>query len=174
MVGAEVLVAKLMKTAAGRFIAACLLLALGLFFLAAGWPDLEDAKNLRANREVITALVIETRVNHGMHFETTYDLRYRFKPLGSDRWFTRGERGTNRSDIWSAFPKDQWLEAQRTGMLNVVYLPAHPEINRPLSQASGNLWTERVIVIMASAMVGGAMLWISVMIVRLLKLEPVK
>jgi hypothetical protein len=119
-VGLEHVILDLLRTRRGRIVVATLTTALGALFVYVAQPDADDIGRLKKSGATIDADVVETRISHGTHFDTSYDVRYRFRVAGSDRWFTREERGTGRSDLWSSIPKDQWARAKQEGLVRVA------------------------------------------------------
>ena len=150
--GVEHLILDLLRTRRGRIVVATLTTALGALFLHIAQPDADDLRRLKKSGATVDADVVETRISHGTHFDTSYDVRYRFRLAGSDRWFTREERGTSRTDLWSSLPKDQWERAKQDGLVRVVYVIDDPRINRPVANASESdalsiLWVSWVVLI---------------------------
>ena len=104
----EHLILSLLRTTRGRVVVAALTLAVGAAFVYIAWPDVHDAWRLDRSRATIDAEVVETRTMTGQHFETIYDGRYRFQLPDRSEWFTRRERGTGRSDLWSSLDQAEW------------------------------------------------------------------
>ena len=91
----------LLKTRRGSVVVALLAIALGTVFCLIAYPDLRDHWRLRRSTAVADAEVLETRTSSGQHFETHYDLRYRFRVPGHKGWFSHCEKRTSRRDLWT-------------------------------------------------------------------------
>jgi len=121
------------KTARGRVIVSLLAILIGTLFCWIAYPDLRDARSVRRSRAGIDAQVTAWRVSSTHHGSDSFDLRYRFKPPGHDRYFTRRERGTRNDNVWSSLEEKEWQEARESGQIRVVYVPDKPGINCPAS-----------------------------------------
>lgn len=156
----------LLTTPRGRAIVALMLVALGTVFIAIAWPDTLASWRLKRSRAVVDAEVVETRVGTGQHGEAHYELRYRFHAPGYDGWFTREERGTGRTGLWSQLGRPEWERAGYTGRLPVVYVPTDPRINVPVGAESSARSDVLAGLIIGSLCATGGLVWLAVMAAR--------
>ena len=166
----EHFILSLLGTARGRVVVAVLALSVGTAFVYIAWPDVRDAWRLDRSRATVDAQVVEARTMTGQHFETIYDVRYRFRIPGLGEWFTRRERGTGRSDLWSSLDQPEWERARASGVLRVVYVPDDPSVNRPASRVGSSKADAWAGLIIGAALSAAASGWISAeLILRLLR-----
>ena len=141
MVGFEFLVLDLLKTPRGRIVLGLVMLAVAAFFWFFSYPQLSDARALRAHGRRVTAEVIDTQISTGAHgVERRHNIRYRFRLEPSGAWYTRGEKGPlARKAVWATLPKEQWERATRTLQVDVDYLPSDPSVNCLAGRADSEL-----------------------------------
>jgi hypothetical protein len=141
MVGLEHVVLDLLKKPGGRIVVGLAMVAAGLFFWFLAYPQLRDARALRAGAAHAVGDVIDSRISAGAHgIERHYDLRYRFRTGARGPWYEQSEKGPlARRQLWSTLPKDQWEQATRIGHVDVDYLPADPSVNCLAGRAGSEL-----------------------------------
>jgi hypothetical protein len=156
----EHLILQLLESRRGRVVVAILMTAIGLLFAWIAYPDFRDSRRLRRSTAHIDAQIVETRSGRGPHFEKEHDVRYRFRVPGRDQWFTHGERGTGRTDLWSSLDSDEWERARQSGRIWVAYVPDDPSINGPVSRLSAASSDVTAGLIIGLAMTAGGALWL--------------
>jgi len=76
-------------------------------------------------------------VHHGKYYGVSYDVRYSFRVPGVSKAYTLSDTSPFwREDLWASIPSDLWEETKNTRVLDVRYLPAAPETNRPEASSS--------------------------------------
>jgi hypothetical protein len=156
--GLEHLILDLLKTRRGRAVVALLLSAFGAVLWVVAYPGYQDGARLRDSTAVADGEVVETRVSRGQHLESDYDLRYRFRVPGRGEWFTHGERGTGRTDLWSSLNRGDWERARDRGHVAVAYVREDPSINCALAARGRTLNDNRAgLVIGAISLSAGAL-----------------
>ncbi len=63
--------------------------------------------------------------------EGRYSLKYRFKLLGSPIWYSFTDM-PGRKEVWAPIPYKDWQNSRGSGIIEVVYVPTNPWLNRPL------------------------------------------
>jgi hypothetical protein len=166
MYGVETVISRALQTRRGRAVVAVGALLLGAGFMYVGWPDVRDVWRLEHHHATADAEVVNRRTMKGDHYETIYDLRYRFQAPGrGDQWFTRTERSTGRSDLWITLDEDEWNKARNSGQVAVLYVLDDPRINRPASKESSSkadAWTG---LIMGTVLAAAGLGWLSAEII---------
>jgi hypothetical protein len=166
-VGLEQLILQMLKTRGGRAVVAALLTISGGFFVWIMLPAAKTAMELANKHESAVGEVIDSRVSHGLHLDTTYDLRYRFHAPGVNKWFYETDH-TGRPELWASLPKDEWDEAVKSGSIQVIYDPDDPnnnDLSRNLARLrSTAIWSSVFSVLWC----GAGVVWLAAIIAKAL------
>ena len=100
-----------------------------------GIASLGDEHDLDANGVIVKAAVIGSSVDVENGTEV-YHLKYRFSVDGGKTWYYCSDR-TGRQNIWCSVTKEQWLVTRVTRLVDVIYLPDKPWVNRPVYSTIG-------------------------------------
>jgi hypothetical protein len=157
----EHLVLQLLKSRHGRIIVALLSILGATFFGVFAWPNVSDAMKLARHHEHCLANVIEHRTTTGMHyFDGTYDIRYMFE-IPRRGVYVQSEKGPlARQELWSSLPKQEWLQAIRTGVVPVAYSKQNPLINALERDVKSNAYSLYAFSIISVAGIAAASIWL--------------
>lgn len=115
------------KRASTYIIISLLILIPSLFVTVSGLLDLKSEVFLTLLGTTVSAEVIETRETSSTDAggDFMFEIRYSFEIDGKLYSY-------NGKSQWAALPEEQYLEAQKRGTVQVIFLPKKPEINHPL------------------------------------------
>lgn len=100
---------------------------LGAFLLWMGAIELYRARRLSEHTETVTARAFDfsTVTEDG---SMRYELHYELSVGGAT--YSHSD-ATGRQGLWQEVPRDVWEQSQRTGRIEVRYVPDDPWINEP-------------------------------------------